>query len=159
MAEPKRIGKYEILEEIGRGGFAAVYKAHDSESDGIVALKVLHPYWTADPGFVTRFRREARAIAKLQHRHIVTVYDAGDADDQLYIAMEYLPGRTLQALLEAVMEGDVSELQERLDELAQADGEYKPFVVNLQQLARGFKLNEIQNLLERHLEADLEQSI
>jgi formylglycine-generating enzyme required for sulfatase activity/predicted Ser/Thr protein kinase len=101
MAEPKRIGKYEILEEIGRGGFAVVYKARDTELDRIVALKILHPYWTADPSFVTRFHREAHVAAQLQHPHIVTVYEAGEIEGQLYIAMEYLPGRTLQALLEA----------------------------------------------------------
>jgi eukaryotic-like serine/threonine-protein kinase len=99
MTEPKRIGKYEILEEIGRGGFAAVYKARDPSLDRIVALKVLHPYWSEDPSFATRFRGEARAAAKLRHPNIVTVYETGEADGQLYIAMEYLPGRTLRALL------------------------------------------------------------
>jgi len=94
------IGKYKVLEEIGRGGFAIVYKARDTELDRIVALKVLHPYWTADQGFTTRFRREARTAARLRHPHIVTVHDAGEAEGQLYIAMEYLPGRTLRALLE-----------------------------------------------------------
>jgi serine/threonine protein kinase len=101
MTERRRIGKYKILEEIGRGGFAVVYKARDTELDRIVALKVLHPYWTADPDFVTRFRREARAAARLRHPHIVTVYEASEAEGQLYIAMEYLPGRTLGELLEA----------------------------------------------------------
>jgi formylglycine-generating enzyme required for sulfatase activity len=101
MTGPKRIGKYEILEEIGRGGFAVVYRACDTELDREVALKVLHPYWTNDPGFAARFRREARAAARLRHPHIVTVYEAGEAEGQLYIAMEYLPGRTLQELLEA----------------------------------------------------------
>jgi len=101
MAKPKHIGKYEILEEIGRGGFAVVYKARDTELDRIVALKVLHPYWSADPGFVARFRLEARAVAGLRHPNIVTVYDAGEAEGQLYIAVEYLPGRTLRELLEA----------------------------------------------------------
>jgi predicted Ser/Thr protein kinase len=97
----KALGKYEILEEIGRGGFAVVYRARDTELDREVALKVLHPYWTNDPGFAARFRREARAAARLRHPHIVTVYEAGEAEGQLYIAMEYLPGRTLQELLEA----------------------------------------------------------
>jgi formylglycine-generating enzyme required for sulfatase activity len=101
MAEPKRIRKYEILEEIGRGGFAVVYKARDTELDRQVALKMLHPYWTNDPGFAARFRREARAAARLRHPHVVTVYEAGEAEGQLYIAMEYLPGRTLQEVLEA----------------------------------------------------------
>jgi formylglycine-generating enzyme required for sulfatase activity len=101
-----KLGKYEILEEIGRGGFAVVYKARDTVLDRIVALKVLHPHWTADAGFVARFHREARAAANLRHPHIVTVHDAGEAEGQLYIAMEYLPGRTLRALLEA--EGPLS---------------------------------------------------
>jgi formylglycine-generating enzyme required for sulfatase activity len=101
MIGPKRIGKYEILEEIGRGGFAVVYRARDTELERGVALKVLHPYWTEEADFAARFGREARAAARLRHPHVVTVYDAGDAGGQLYIAMEYLPGRTLHALLEA----------------------------------------------------------
>ena len=95
------LGKYEILEEIGRGGFAVVYKARDTELDRIVALKVLHSHWTADLNFATRFRREARAAARLRHHSIATVYEVGETEGQLYIAMEYLPGRTLRALLEA----------------------------------------------------------
>jgi serine/threonine protein kinase len=98
---PKRIGKYEALEEVGRGRFAVVYKARDTGWDRVVALKVLLPPWAEDPDLVTRFCREARAAARLRHPHIVTIYEAGQAESQPYIAMEYLPGRTLQALLEA----------------------------------------------------------
>jgi formylglycine-generating enzyme required for sulfatase activity/tRNA A-37 threonylcarbamoyl transferase component Bud32 len=93
--------KYELLEEIGRGGFAVVYKARDIELDRVVALKVLKPYWTDEPGFVTRFRREARVAARLRHPNIVTVHETGEAEGQLYIAMEYLPGRNLRQFLEA----------------------------------------------------------
>ena len=100
MTNLKRLGKYEIIEEIGRGGFAVVYKARDTALDRVVALKVLHPYWTADPGFAARFQREARTAARLRHPSIVTIHEADEAEGQLYIAMEYLPGRTLQALLE-----------------------------------------------------------
>jgi formylglycine-generating enzyme required for sulfatase activity len=96
-----RIGKYEILQEIGRGGFAVVYKARDTELDRVVALKVLHPYWSEDPSFAARFRHEARAAANLRHPNIITVYETGEAGGQLYIAMEYLPGRTLREVLEA----------------------------------------------------------
>jgi len=99
--KPTHIGKYEIVEELGRGGFATVYKARDVELERVVALKVLHPYYAEDRQFVERFRQEARAAARLRHPHIVTVHEAGEAGDRLYIAMEYLPGRTLQALLEA----------------------------------------------------------
>jgi predicted Ser/Thr protein kinase len=101
MSERQRIGKYEILEELGRGGFAVVYKARDVELERIIALKVLHPYWTEDPGFAARFRREARSAANLHHAHIITIYDAGEDRGQLYIAMEYLSGHTLRELLKA----------------------------------------------------------
>jgi serine/threonine protein kinase len=96
----RTIGKYELLEELGRGGFAVVYRARDIDLDRVVALKVLHPHWIADPQFVTRFRQEARAAANLQHPNIVTILESGEADGQLYIAMEYLPGHTLHDLLE-----------------------------------------------------------
>jgi len=96
-----RIAQYEIIKERGRGGFATVYKARDTKLDRIVALKVLHPYWSEDPNFVARFQREARSAANLRHPNIVTVYDASEAAGQLYIVMEYLPGRTLRELLEA----------------------------------------------------------
>jgi serine/threonine protein kinase len=95
-----QLGKYEILEEIGRGGFAVVYKARDTTLDRVVALKVLHAHWSTDPDFVTRFRQEARAVANLRHPNIVTVHEAGEAQGQLFIAMEYVPGRTLRELLE-----------------------------------------------------------
>jgi formylglycine-generating enzyme required for sulfatase activity/tRNA A-37 threonylcarbamoyl transferase component Bud32 len=97
----RELGKYELLEEIGRGGFAVVYEARDIELDRVVALKVLKPYWTDEPGFVTRFRREARVAARLCHPNIVTVHETGEAEGRLYIAMEYLPGRTLRRFLEA----------------------------------------------------------
>jgi len=97
----KQLDKYEILEEIGRGGFAVVYMARDIELDRLIALKVLKPYWTDEPGFVTRFRREARVAAQLRHPNIITVHETGEAEGQLYIAIEYLPGRTLRQFLEA----------------------------------------------------------
>jgi formylglycine-generating enzyme required for sulfatase activity/predicted Ser/Thr protein kinase len=94
------LGKYEILEEIGRGGFAVVYKARDTSLDRVVALKVLDLYWAKDPSFVTRFGQEARGAARLRHPNIITVYEAGEAEGQLFIAMEYVPGLTLRELLE-----------------------------------------------------------
>jgi len=100
VTHPVRIGKYEDLEEIGRGGFAIVYKAWDPKLERNVALKVLHPYWTADHDFVVRFRREARTAARLRHSHIVTIYEADEVEGQPYIAMEYLPGYTLESLLQ-----------------------------------------------------------
>ena len=101
MAGPKNIGKYEILEEIGRGGFAIVYKARDPDLGRVVALKVLAPHLTWDPTFAQRFRREAQATAKLSHPHIVTIHEVGQDGEQLYIAMQYLSGSTLAELLKA----------------------------------------------------------
>ena len=97
----KKIGKYEILKEIGRGGFAVVYKARDPDLDRTVALKVLAPHLSWDPTFAQRFRREAQATANLRHPHIVTVHEVGEAEGQLYIAMAHLPGQTLAEMLKA----------------------------------------------------------
>jgi len=99
ISEPRRIGKYEILDEVGRGGFAVVYKARDTELNHIVALKVLHPQLTTDPQFVRRFHQEAEAAAKIEHPHIVTIYDVGEEAGQYYLAMTLLPGRTLDKWL------------------------------------------------------------
>lgn len=99
MSFPERIGKYEILAEIGYGGFAAVYQAHDTTSGRTVALKVMHPYWQSDAAFVRRFRREGFEMSRLHHPNIVAVYESGELEHSLYIAMEYLPGRTLNDVL------------------------------------------------------------
>jgi serine/threonine-protein kinase len=93
------LGKYEILEEIGRGGFGVVYKARDTTLDRLVALKVLHPQLTVDPKFVQRFHQEARTAAGFQHPHIVTIHEVGEEAGQHYLAMALLPGRTLDRQL------------------------------------------------------------
>jgi serine/threonine protein kinase len=93
------LGKYEILEEIGRGGFAVVYKARDTTLDRLVALKVLHPQLTVDPKFVRRFQQEARTAAGFQHPHIVTIHEVGEEAGQHYLAMALVPGRTLDRQL------------------------------------------------------------
>lgn len=102
MQDPPQLGRYQIETELMRGGFATVYRARDVALDRTVALKVLHPFWTDDPNFVARFRQEARAAANLHHPNIVTIYDTGEVDGILYIAMAYVHGRTLQALLDEV---------------------------------------------------------
>lgn len=100
MSEPKRIGKYEILEEIGRGGFATVYKARDTKIGREVALKVIAGNFAQESAFIERFYQEARTAAGLRHPNIVPVYDFGDADGALYLAMVLIgQGRTLRDLL------------------------------------------------------------
>jgi serine/threonine protein kinase len=95
-----QLGKYEILEELGRGGFAAVYKARDTQNDRLVALKVMAPHLLWDTDFARRFRAEFETVAALHHPNIVSVYEHAEADGQPYIAMEVLPGVTLKQLLE-----------------------------------------------------------
>jgi streptogramin lyase len=101
VATQRHVGKYEILEEIGRGGFAVVYRARDTTLDRVVALKILHPQLTIDPKFVQRFHQEAQTAAGLHHSHIVTIYEVGQEAGQHYLAMAFLPGRTLDERLTA----------------------------------------------------------
>ena len=75
---------------------ATVYEALDTRLDRVVALKVMHPHLAEDPGFVSRFEREAKAAARLSHPHVVGVFDQGESDGLVYLAMEYIPGRTLR---------------------------------------------------------------
>jgi serine/threonine-protein kinase len=95
----KKLGQYQIIEELGRGGMAAVYKAYQTSLNRYVAIKVLPPQFTFDEEFVQRFRREARAAAALHHPNIVTIYDINQQDGLYFIAMELLEGKTLDQLL------------------------------------------------------------
>jgi len=92
-------GRYKVLSRLGSGGMADVFLAEDQQLGRKVALKLLHHRFAQDPDFVERFRREAQAAAGLQHPNVVSVYDRGSFDDTYYIAMEYLPGRTLKAII------------------------------------------------------------
>ncbi|MDI1290855.1 MAG: protein kinase, partial [bacterium] len=92
-------GRYEVLSLIARGGMATVYRATDLRLDRIVALKVMHSHLAHDEAFVSRFQREAKSAARLTHGHVVAVYDQGEADGLVYLAMEYVPGRTLRDVL------------------------------------------------------------
>ena len=100
MTETRYLGKYEILEELGRGGFGMVYKARDAVLDRVVAVKVLHPNLVNDLSFVSRFRNEARLAAQLDHPNIVPVYDFGESEGLYYIVMAYMPGGSLKELLQ-----------------------------------------------------------
>ena len=96
----KTVGsRYEIRALLARGGMATVYEAVDLRLDRQVALKVMHPHLAADPGFVARFEREAKSAARLAHPHVVGVYDQGEADGLVYLAMELIPGRTLRDVI------------------------------------------------------------
>ena len=96
----ERIGDYRLLRLLGEGGMGHVYLAEQERLGRLVALKLIRPELAASPSVVERFRREARAIAKLRHPHVVTVLDAGEDDNILWFAMELVPGRSLSEVLE-----------------------------------------------------------
>ena len=91
--------RYRVRDRIGSGGMADVYEAEDTHLGRDVAIKLLHRRFSRDQQFVERFRREASAAARLQHPHVVSVYDRGEHDGTYYIAMERLEGRTLKDLI------------------------------------------------------------
>jgi serine/threonine-protein kinase len=92
-------GRYEIIEKIGGGGMALVYKARCRLLDRYVAIKVLREEFTSDEEFIRKFRRESQAAAKLSHPNIVSIYDVGVEGDIYYIVMEYIKGKTLKEVI------------------------------------------------------------
>jgi serine/threonine protein kinase len=100
--EGQNLGKYRILEPLGRGGMAQVYKAYHPQLDRYVAIKILRSDLVEEVEFLARFRREARAVAALRHPHIVQIYDFDVQDDLYYMVMELLEGDTLKAHLNAL---------------------------------------------------------
>ncbi|MCA8972175.1 MAG: protein kinase [Planctomycetes bacterium] len=92
-------GDFALLHEIGRGGMGVVHLARQISVDRIVALKVMHAQLTGNPRLVERFRREAKALAKVDHPNVVRVLASGEHDGCVWIAMNYVPGRTLDVAL------------------------------------------------------------
>jgi len=98
-APPKTLGRYRILNEVGRGATAFVYKAYDPQLDRFLAIKVLRPDLALDKDYREAFLKEARLAAQLTHPGIVTIFDVGVADNKPYIGMELLEGATLEQIL------------------------------------------------------------
>ena len=100
MGKELYIGRYQVIRELGRGGMGIVYEGTDPILDRPVAIKVLPPKKTASKKAVQRFLREARVSARLDHPHIVKIYDIGEEDGMFHIVMEYVPGDSLRDLIE-----------------------------------------------------------
>jgi tetratricopeptide (TPR) repeat protein len=96
---PRRLGPYEIIEEIGHGGMARVFRARHEETGRIVALKLLMPELTAQPAFIKRFHREVETLKSLEHPRIVPVLDVGEEGTFHYYVMEYMEGDNLESCL------------------------------------------------------------
>lgn len=99
FTQGETVGAYKIIEQLGQGGMATVYKAYHAALDRYVALKILRPDINGDPNFTARFQREARVIAKLEHPHIVPVHDFAEHDKYPYLVMKFIEGETMSARL------------------------------------------------------------
>jgi serine/threonine protein kinase/HAMP domain-containing protein len=99
---PRQVGRYRVINRIGRGGMASVYKAHDPSIDRALAIKFLHPEYCEQEEYRGRFLREARAAGNLSHPNIVTVHDVGEIDHRPYMAMELIEGEPLNELMSRV---------------------------------------------------------
>ncbi len=95
----ENVGPYRIIEQLGQGGMATVYKAYHAGLDRYVAIKALHPAFKQDASFVGRFEREARIVAKLDHPNIIPIYDFSEHEGTSYIVIRYIEGTTLKHLL------------------------------------------------------------
>ena len=93
-------GRHRILKELGKGSMGVVYQAHDPQIDRLVALKVLRPDRVATEAFLQRFMKEAKAIGRLSHPNMVVVYDVGEDQGTVYIAMEFLEGKPLNEIIQ-----------------------------------------------------------
>jgi hypothetical protein len=96
---PKTIGRYEIIGLVGRGGMGVLYRARDPMLERDVAVKMMHVDFTLDATARARFEREAKAVARLQHRNVVTLHELGEVENTPYIVMEFLGGQDLDAIL------------------------------------------------------------
>jgi len=101
LYEGQSLGPYQITGQLGQGGMATVYKAYHAKLDRYVAIKVMHPAFKDDGSFLARFEREAQIVAKLEHAHIVPVYDYAEHEGQPYLVMKFIEGRTLKRILSA----------------------------------------------------------
>src|SRR4030067_2556341 len=90
------LGPYQLIKAVGSGGMATIYKAYQPGLDRIVAIKVLPEYLLTQAGFIDRFKVEAQAVARLDHPHILPVYDYGHANNMPFLVMKYVPDGTLK---------------------------------------------------------------
>jgi serine/threonine protein kinase/Tfp pilus assembly protein PilF len=111
------LGKYQLIERLGRGGMADVYQGYQPGLDRYVAVKVMHPHLSEDANFITRFRREAKSVAELRHPYIVQVFDFDTQGENYYMVMEYIAGgQTLKQVLQQLAErGERLPIEQTLD--------------------------------------------
>ncbi len=134
------IGRYQLVARLGAGAMGVVWSAHDPQLDRRVAVKLVHPTLARSLDASSRLLREARAMAKVSHRAVITVHDAGDVDGQLFLAMELVPGVTLGAMLRG------------RDAAARAD--WRRWLSMMLEAGRGLAAAHAQNVLHRDFKPD-----
>ena len=112
--------RYKIIKEIGRGGMAIVYSARDTLLERTVALKMLRPEYKSDSEFIDKFRQEARAVAKLSHPNVVSIYDIVVDEERIYLVMEIVEGRTLKDIIKERGKISIAESLEIARQIASA---------------------------------------
>jgi serine/threonine protein kinase len=111
---------YRIEEMVGRGGMGVVYRAVDSTLERTVALKVIAPQHTEDPAVVSRFKSEAKLAASIDHPNVVTIYSAGEREGVLFLAMRFVPGTDLHAILHEHRSLDLPRIKRIVEQVASA---------------------------------------
>ena len=134
---PDKLGGYEVVKELGRGGMGAVFLARQVSLDRPVALKVMNARWAKDPIFLARFTREAYAAAQLVHHNVVQIYDIGDEKGINFFSMEFVEGRSL---------GDLVKKEGKVEPTAAAG-----FIL---QAARGLKFAHDRGMIHRDVKPD-----
>lgn len=116
----KRLGAYQLLEQIGQGGMATIFKAYQPSMDRYVAIKVLPSHFTEDETFVARFTQEARTLARLEHPHILPVHDYGEQEGLTYLVMRYIEAGTLKDWITRKGPVELDEAVRILDQVGRA---------------------------------------
>ena len=116
------LGEYDVVGELGRGGMAIVYLAHDIALDRKVAIKVMSPSTLMDEGMVERFRREARTAGSLSHPHLIPIHAIKQSDKLLYFVMKFVAGRTLDSVIKETGPVPMKMVQSILSQVAGALG-------------------------------------
>jgi serine/threonine protein kinase len=118
----KTLGSYQILEQIGQGGMATIFKAYQPSMDRYVAVKILPSHFTEDETFVARFNQEAHTLARLEHTHILPVHDYGEQEGLAYLVMRYIDAGTLKDLIARQGPLRMNEAARILDQIGRALG-------------------------------------
>ena len=134
---PQKLGGYEVIKVLGKGGMGAVLLGRQVSLDRKVALKVMHPRIAKNPGFVARFTREAYAAAQLTHHNVIQIYDIGEERGRHFFSMEFVPGQSLM-------------------ELVKKEGKLAPeaAVGYVLQAARGLRYGHVQGMVHRDIKPD-----